>query len=374
MGMEGPVVTGEAGGWSVTTNAGTAADIASLGKKEEPAKPEEKPDTSKAAAELGRLGGEAAAKKRAADAREAKKAELAEEQEEKQEAKPADEEKGEAKTEEAKDEPKPGEKPLGKPRDDPRARMLEATRKESEAKKALAAERAERERDRAEMQHLRAEFDALKRGEQPEAQAKPKIFDPSKPEPEDFDDYGAYLDARDEWNMRRLDDRRRQESAASERDEHFASQAETFVSKIKEALPDFKERIAPEILELKPHFQLARGESPTGENFLASELFYEPETAPAIMLYLSEHPDEFQRIAALSNPRAVSREVAKIEARLEAAIAGNSPEPEKTVSKASPPIKPVSGAAYVAESDEYKEGMSFDEYARLRSKQVKARR
>jgi hypothetical protein len=87
------------------------------------------------------------------------------------------------------------------------------------------------------------------------------------------------------------------------------------------------------------------------------------------MLHLSEHPDELQRIAALTTPRAVSREMAKIEARLEAATTGDPSSKREEVSRAAPPVKPVAGKPYVTESGEYREGMTLDEYAKIWKKQ-----
>jgi hypothetical protein len=86
------------------------------------------------------------------------------------------------------------------------------------------------------------------------------------------------------------------------------------------------------------------------------------------MLHFTEHPEDLQRIAALSTPRAVSREMAKLEARLEAATSGNSSKRED-VSRAAPPVKPVTGKPYVSEGEEYRPGMSLDEYARIWRKQ-----
>ena len=164
--------------------------------------------------------------------------------------------------------------------------------------------------------------------------------------------------------------RKRQDATAQER--HLMDQANIFTAKIKEA--GITEKLSAEVLALQPIFTLEPKQVPDGSNFIASELFSSPESAPALMLHFTEHPEELQRIAALTTPRAVSREMAKIEARLEAATAGTSSKSKEEVSKAAPPVKPVSGVPYVAESDEYREGMSFDEYARLRQKQIRSRR
>jgi hypothetical protein len=127
-------------------------------------------------------------------------------------------------------------------------------------------------------------------------------------------------------------------------------------------------------MELSTSFQLEKGQAPTAPNWLADEFILSPEQAPALMLHLTEHPEEFQRLVALPTRREVTREVTRLAARLEAATAGASPEPEKQVSKAAPPVRPVTGAPYIADAEEYRPGMSFDDYARVRTKQLRARR
>ena len=89
-----------------------------------------------------------------------------------------------------------------------------------------------------------------------------------------------------------------------------------------------------------------------------------------MLIYLSEHPDQFQRIASLKTPRDVSREMAKIEARLEAATASTSSRP--SVSKAKPPVRLVTGSpatATVEPSDE----SSFDDHYKFYQAKRRAR-
>jgi hypothetical protein len=137
------------------------------------------------------------------------------------------------------------------------------------------------------------------------------------------------------------------------------------VGRFRDAVGEHIENISPEILTLKTEFQLEPNEQPTAENWIANELVFSPESAPALMLHLSAHPDELQRIAALSTPRAVSRELAKIEARLEAVASAGPGSKRDTRSKAPPPVRPVQGAPYVGDSDPgVKEGEDFDAWNR----------
>ena len=144
----------------------------------------------------------------------------------------------------------------------------------------------------------------------------------------------------------------------------------------KTALHAVLEQVSDDVRELKAEFQLPDGETPTADNWIANELVLSSENPGALMLHFSSEAgiDDFQRIAALSTPHAVSREMAKLEARLElAAPPGNSPEPEPEVSRASPPLKPVRGAAHVADSAGYRQGMSLDEYAKHWNSKVRSK-
>ncbi len=348
--------------FTVESNSGATSEAIkeNLSKKDEPKKPEKgsSVDPSKAASELGKLGGKAAAEKRAAEAKEVKK-------QEKQEAKT-----GAEKEPEGDEKLEAGEKPLGKPKHDPRARMLEATRDAAEAKRALTAERAEKERDRQEMQRLRAEFETLKRGETPKGQEKPKFFDPSKPRAEDFDDYEEYLDAREEWQdlKRSAADRQRQQYAGQER--VLAEAVSRYAKKVTEA--GIGERLSAEVLELKPVFELEASERPTGANFLASAILANPDAAPGLLVHFSENPEDLGRISALTSVHAVLREVGRIEAKLEGSVPLLE-EREREVSKAPHPVKPIQGGSHVPDDVEYTPGMNFDRYAAARMKQIRSR-
>ena len=366
MGDTGPVVTAEANGFTVTTNSGISES-----QLRSNLKPIADKGASEAARELGKRGGAAAAK-----AREEKpepepekkpekveaKAEPEPESVEKPEPEKAEPEAKEAKPEgeEEKSEEKPPEKDKkGDPRHDPRARMLEATRQAAEAKRARDAEKARA--DAAE-----ARLAALERGEKPKAEPEP-VKSNGKPSPADFESYEDYLDARDAYNRDQWERSVQERAQAEAFDRAFDAHA----AKFREAALPHAEKYSEEVLTLKTslqHYTDSPGQPFSASNWIADYLFANTEAAPTLMLHLSEHSDDLQRIAALSNEHAVSREMAKLEARLEAAPAGDSPKRED-VSKAAPPVRPVTGKPYVTESDGYKEGMSLDEYARIWRKQ-----
>jgi hypothetical protein len=352
---DGGLVTATVGGFTVESNSGI-----SQSQLERDLKPKSDDAASRAGAELGKRGGKAAAEKRATE-----KPDLKAEQTEPDtkpepvEAKAEPEQKPEAKDDEAKDE-RPEKK--ADPRHDPRARMLEATRKEAEAKRALAAEREARTA-------LEARLEALERSTpRPTAEAKPKADPDARPKPDDFADWAEYEDVRDQWNRRQWDSESKRLAQAEATDRAIGEQKRKFA---EVTVPNL-EKYSEEVLSLQTEFQIPEGTKPTGANWIANELFFSPESAPTLMLHLTEHPEELQRLAALTSPRAVSREMAKIEARLEAATTATSPERED-VSRAAPPVRPVTGKPYVTESDEWKPGMNLDDYSRIWNKQKRNR-
>ena len=349
------MVTATVGDFNVTSNSGsTQAQL------ERDLKPKADDVASKAGSELGKRGGKAAAEKRAAE-----KSDLKAEQSEPDEKPEPVEAKAEpeAKEDKAEEHEKAEEKPekKGDPRHDPKARMLEATRKEAEAKRALAAEREARTA-------LEARLEALERTGKPAPAEQPKRDPDAKPTPDGFESYEEYLDARDAYNRKtwETESSRRSQAEATQRavDEQKRKFSEVTVPNL--------EKYSEEVLSLQTEFQIPEGAKPSGANWVANELFFSPESAPTLMLHLTEHPEELQRLAALTSPRAVSREMAKMEARLEAATTATSPERE-VVSRAAPPVRPVTGKPYVSESDEYRPGMNLDEYARIWNKQKRIR-
>lgn len=354
---DGGLVTATVGGFTVESNSGV-----SQAQLERDLRPKADDAASRAGSELGKRGGKAAAEKRAAEKSDlkAEQSEPDEKPEVEAKAEPAPEAKKDKAEEPDKAEEKPPEK-KGDPRHDPKARMLEATRKEAEAKRALAAEREARAA-------LEARLEALERTGKPSPAEQPRRDPDAKPTPDAFESYEEYLDARDTYN------RKQWESESSRRAQIEATQRAVDEQKRKfsEVTVPNLEKYSEEVLSLQTEFQIPEGTKPSGANWVANELFFSPESAPTLMLHLTEHPEELQRLAALTSPRAVSREMAKMEARLEAATTATSPERED-VSRAAPPVRPVTGKPYVTESDEYRPGMSLDEYARVWNRQKRLR-
>ena len=342
--------------FSVTTNTQTEAEVREALEVDTEEGAPEKPDLSKSASELGKKGGAAAAKARAKAAKE-----TPEEPEEPEEDEP--------------DVAAKDEKPLGKPRHDPRARVAQVTREHAETKRRLEAERSEKEELRRRLEDVERRTrtpEERQQVESRESEHKPPE-PPGKPKPEDFEEFEQYLEARDDWR-----DRIREMRQAVERDHHERSSRlhgikMDFATSMQETLkndPDFMERVAEEVQGLVPTIELDDDRRPSGRNWMADELVLSPKDAPALMLYLTEHPDDFQRIAALRTHREVTRELAKLP--LDAAPAGTSPR-GRSVSKAFPPIKPVSGEPHVA-LDEGSDEETFNDFMRREDARESKRR
>lgn len=367
------------GGFEVTSNTTDTAGMVESLKPQTPDSPEPrvlvdqgKPvkdepesDLSKAASELGKEGGKAAAKARKAikpipDAPKETKADdtssVPVEPSESESGDDADADAEAAGAAEAKDK-------RGNPRHDPQARVAQATREAKEARERAAALEARLER-------LERERTAPPADARPE----PRAEAPQKPKPEEFESYEEYLDARDKHNReewtREMTQRQQAHETASRHVQRIAGAVDGLkasIAKAVETTPDFHERVSPEIMGFMPSFTLDRNtQRPNATNGIADYLLSAPDRAPDLMLYLTEHPQDLQRIAALSSSHAVTRELAKLEARLDAVTAGVSSEPPKS-SQANPPVRPVTGAPSVASGNGApRPGESFDSwYARV---------
>lgn len=350
------------GGFTLSGD-GAAEAVETLKAAEAPAEDE----VSKAASELGRRGGKAAAEARAEiKAKPIKDKEPAEKKAEAPAEKPAPKAAAEPEGDEA---PADSEEP-----DSEAARRSRARQRVEEATRKAAEERRERERIARERDELRQRLDRLERERQAPQPAEARRAEPDgprKPQPQDFEDYEQYLDARDQWNRQEWQRETEERQRAEKRAESITSKVRSFQAKVQEAGgADFLAEISEDVQALRPTIALQPGEPPTGANFLADALLLQSEHAPALMRHLSDHPREFQRIAELGSPYQIAMEVGRLAGILESrgagATAGASPatgQPaSKPASKAPPPVRPVTGAPSAAAGDYYREGEDFDSW------------
>lgn len=232
------------------------------------------------------------------------------------------------------------------PRNNPVERMKTATAKEAEAKREREAATKERDDARAEAARYRQELETLRAPKpvvrddpQPVARVAAPVADP-EPDPSDTAKYPDGQFDRKFINDT-IDHRVRQQLAAGDRDRaeaqkvqqqaRFRSQVEAEyagrLAKAKKEIPDFEARVktdTPFNMAIFPHFMTL-------------------EDAPQILIYLSEHQDDAQRLAALHPSHALG-ELGRISERLAAAQRGSAPV--VIPSKATAPITPLGGGAH----------------------------
>lgn len=266
-------------------------------------------------------------------------------------------------------------KPLGKPRNDPRARMLEATRKEAEAKR-------ERDAARAEAAAARAEAEAIKARLAPQAQAQTapqSQVDPSKPRPEQFQNYEDFSEALADWKAEQKVGALKAEMAQQQAQREYEAQMNEFLGNAVKnradyvkANPDFLERLSQEVIELHDKLSLARGpnEYLQAEHVIADEIARawkrSGDEGARLMLEFSEHPDTLQRIRALPSSQDVQVEMRYLARTLDkppaAVTAGAAPKGD--VSRARPPVRPVTGSPHTASPELDSDSVPYDEFRR----------
>jgi hypothetical protein len=265
----------------------------------------------------------------------------------------------------ADEKPKEGEKPKSdKPRDNPQARVEQAVARMREAERR--AELAERRA--ADLEAARTPKPEPTRETRPAPQAQ---GDPSDPEPQEagFDDYAKYVKAQARWEARQ--EFKAQQTQARDRYEQeqtarlHQERADTYLKRIQTAVskdPELLTRIAPEVLELKPSIMLGPNERPTGATAIA-DIVMDAENPEALMLYFTEHPDDFQRLSTL-HPIQVIREMGRLEARLDAARPAGTAPTAPLLSQAKPPVRPVTGSPSAAVDDLDPDSADFDAWKR----------
>ena len=305
---------------------------------------------SKAASELGKAGGKAAAAKRAAEKAEPEAEEKAE-----AEAEP------EAELEAEEAEP---EKAEAKPRNDARARVMQATQR-------LAEERRRADQAEAKLAQLQA------------AKASPApSTDELRPRPELYSTEDEYRDALMDWKVDQKIQSIREDAAREARQQ---AQVQAVVSRIDgfnarveaatKADPEVLDRVNPALLGMTPTFLLHPDQQPTQDSDIAQGII-ESEHSAALLLHLSDHPEELARLRQQPDSFAVARALGALEAKVSSAPAPDPrpvPAAPKELSKAAPPVRPVSGSPQHAE-DTVDGDTDFDEFVRVSNLRDQRRR
>lgn len=344
--------------------------------------PDKKADerVSQAASELGKRGGEAAAKARKEAAKEAARAAEVESDDDEAQKAGAVEETADETEDEAEAAKRKADEEISAA--DPKKRKELASERIREATKRAAEAAREAKQLREENERLRRES---RPQERPEAQDRPqeRQAEPvkGKPKAEDFESYEDFVEALTEFKadekISRVEQERAQRAAQEARTRQAREKWGSFRERVsgvpktdpshKAKFTEFMEGIHPDVADLEPTSELLERDSrarPGPANVVADYLF-SSEKAPSLMLHLSENPDVFQRLATLqAPPQMILLEMAKLEASLGGATSGtSSPRPE--VSKAKPPVRPVTGSPHTADSvPDPDSSDNFDEHFR----------
>lgn len=177
---------------------------------------------------------------------------------------------------------------------------------------------------------------------QPEAKA-PKI--------EDFETMESYLDARDKYrdSVREAKQEPKQDAKTPTQDSEYQYAYEDMTAYGSEKYDDFEEVINA-------------SNSVTPGMAAAILDVDDPDIQADVAYFIGQNPKEAARIARLPERRQIA-EIGKLEAKL-----SEKPKPQKKASKAPAPIKPVGGAK--TPSSEIKETMSYDDFMKVRLKQL----
>lgn len=328
------------------------------GKKVEKTPEEQK--TSEAARELGKRGGEAAAKARQ---------ERIDEQERSAEKKMADEAGVEAKPEaKAEEKPAPETKPKGEgdPRHDPEARVKRATQEAADLRRQLDDERRARAEDRSIfLERLERVEKAVKPPEEkrPEEPGRPRLKDFLGKHEEYEEALEAWMDARDAERERQSQEREFQTEQEQRIEKHVTGFRER-MQKAQAADPDLLQRIDPRLLALSTSFQAAEKGQQAGPAEMLADLYTSSEWGPEVLIHLSAHEEDVVRLLKSESPTALIREFGRLEAKVARETETPAPSaPRRTVSNAPPPLQPVSTSATETEPDLYGE-ISYDEFRR----------
>ena len=265
------------------------------------------------------------------------------------------------------------EKPLGKPKNDPRARVMQATRQAAEAK---------RERDEIERRAIaaEAELERYRSGkpatEPAKAEAKPADGTDPEPKEDDFESYGQYVKAQARWEARQ--EFREQTTAHEQRQQrelalqHQREMFEAFKGRIRTALksdPAIHEHISHEVVALIPEGPVDLSKRLSNEELIGVHCVAE-EKGLDMMRHLSDNPDVLQRLRGLSQGSLLV-ELGRIDARL--GSASTAPEPKATISRANPPVRPVTAVAPSGD-DSPDPDLPFDQWAKQRIREEERER
>lgn len=240
-------------------------------------------------------------------------------------------------------------------REDPKLAIKEARAKERDAERR--AEAAERERDELKARMAQPPPPARQAAAQPQA-APAAAIDESDPEPNYVDGASPsdFVKAHSRWAARQevkaSETRREQQWQAQQLRQAAEARWTPFVERMLELRKDtaFAAGLAPEIRDI--NFE---------QRTPVTDAIIDSANPKAVLQYLSDHPQDFQRLATL-HPVLAIREMARLEERL-AAGPGSATAPP-VLSNAKPPIPALGGSPHVSDASVDEADLDLDEFIR----------
>jgi hypothetical protein len=185
----------------------------------------------------------------------------------------------------------------------------------------------------------------------PEAATKPK------PTPDQFDDYGEYIEALTEWKAEeKVSKALTEREAKAAQAQQAAVRATTWEQRqaaTRSALPDYDAVVGASDAPVAQH---------------VAETLQESEHGPALAYHLAKHPEVLERLNGMS-PRQADREIGRLEERLAAtanAASGETDTPAVKTTQAPKPASVTSSQGRSVAQDPSR--MSPEEYVQWRSK------
>lgn len=246
--------------------------------------------------------------------------------------------------------------------EEPAKKVFEAITNQEELDKRLAERLARQERHHSKQlreerdarirAEARAEAKAEERGAQTKADGKPPQGD-AAPKLADYVDFDEYLDAKTEWKLVQ-----HEKKSSAEREKTQSAQQSQFQAQQK--LVAFNKRVEAYTVE-RPDYSEILSNATTPLTKAMTSAILDSEKGPALAIYLVEHPEEAQAIAANTSEDSKESEVRAVRALtlIEAGFA------KKPVTKTPEPISPT-GARQTSAVKSMSDPMSQDEYEKRR--------
>lgn len=192
------------------------------------------------------------------------------------------------------------------------------------------------------------------------SQKKSEDAPPERPDPKDFKDYEAYSEALTDWKvdqrLRQEEEKRQTEAKKSE----FKKQQETKVERYEEGIEAAR--------ELHDDFDDVIEEYDGPLTIGMQQALLDSDMGPQVAYYIAQNPKVGEKMASMTIIQ-LNKEVARIEARLEAKSSKGSEDEDaaasRKTSKAPPPIDPAKGSS---KSKKSSDDQSYEEYLKERQK------